>query len=63
MYTDGFQETANAAGEEFGIERLQAEFRKHGKQPLGAIYRALLESGTRHGVQFDDRSLLLIRRL
>jgi hypothetical protein len=63
MYTDGFQETANKAGEEFGIDRLQAEFKKHGKEPLEAIYRALLESVTRHGVQFDDRSLLLIRRL
>jgi sigma-B regulation protein RsbU (phosphoserine phosphatase) len=63
MYTDGFQETANAAGEEFGIDRLQAEFRKHGKEPLDVIYRALLESVTRHGPQFDDRSLLLIRCL
>jgi hypothetical protein len=63
MYTDGFQETADAAGEEFGIDRLQAEFRKHGTEPLDAIYRALLESVTRHGVQFDDRSLLLIRRV
>ena len=63
LYTDGFQETANEAGEEFGIDRLQAEFKRHGKEPLEAIYRALLESVTRHGVQFDDRSLLLIRRL
>lgn len=63
LYTDGFQETANEAGEEFGIGRLQAEFKRHGKEPLEAIYRALLESVTRHGVQFDDRSLLLIRRL
>jgi Stage II sporulation protein E (SpoIIE) len=63
LYTDGFQETANAAGEEFGIDRLQAEFKKHGKEPLESIYRALLDSVTRHGVQFDDRSMLLIRRL
>jgi hypothetical protein len=63
LYTDGFHETANAAGEEFGIERLQAEFRKHGHEPLAEIYRGLLESVSRHGPQFDDRSMLLIRRL
>jgi hypothetical protein len=63
MYTDGFQETANSAGEEFGIDRLRAEFQEHGREPLDAIYRALLQSVTRHGAQFDDRSLLLIRRL
>jgi hypothetical protein len=63
LYTDGFHETANAAGEEFGIERLQAEFRKHGNEPLAEIYRALLGSVSRHGPQFDDRSMLLIRQL
>jgi hypothetical protein len=63
LYTDGFHETANAAGEEFGIERLQAEFRKHGNEPLAKIYGALLESVSHHGPQFDDRSMLLIRRL
>jgi hypothetical protein len=63
LYTDGFLEPANAAGEEFGPARLQAEFRKLGKQPLSAICQALQESVARHGAQFDDQSLLLIRRL
>jgi hypothetical protein len=63
LYTDGLLETANAAGEEFGIARLQAELQKHGKESLEVICRSLQESVARHGVQFDDQSLLLIRRL
>jgi hypothetical protein len=63
LYTDGFLEPANAAGEEFGLTRLQGEFQKHGKESLGAIYQSLQESVARHGAQFDDQSLLLIRRM
>jgi hypothetical protein len=63
LYTDGFLEQANAAGEEFGLTRFQEEFQRHGKDPLEAICRSLQESVARHGVQFDDQSILLIRRL
>lgn len=63
LYTDGFVETANAAGEEFGVARLQAEFQEHTTQPLSEIHTALLASLHRHGPQFDDQSLLLIRQL
>jgi hypothetical protein len=63
LYTDGFLEPANAAGEEFGLTRLQAEFQKHGTEPLDAICRSLQESVARHGAQFDDQSLFLIRKL
>ena len=63
LYTDGFLEPANAAGEEFGLQRLQVEFQKHGKEPLDVICRSLQESVARHGAQFDDQSLLLIRQL
>jgi hypothetical protein len=62
LYTDGFLEPANKAGEEFGLARLQAEFQKHGKEPLEAICRSLQESVARHGAQFDDQSLFLIRK-
>jgi len=55
--------TANAAGEEFGIQRLQAEFQKHGNKPLADVHTALVASIRQHGTQFDDQSLLLIRRL
>jgi hypothetical protein len=63
LYTDGFLEQADSAGEEFGLTRLQAEFQKHAKEPLDAICRKLQESLARHGPQFDDQSILLIRKL
>jgi hypothetical protein len=62
LYTDGFLEPANAAGEEFGIARLQGEFQKHGKEPLDVICQSLQESVARHGAQFDDQSIFLIRK-
>ena len=63
LYTDGFPEQANAAGEEFGLARLQSEFQAHVKHPLQAICLSLQEIVARHGAQFDDQSLLLIRKL
>jgi Stage II sporulation protein E (SpoIIE) len=63
LYTDGFVECANAAGEEYGVQRLQAEFQKNGNRPLADIHTALVTSLRQHGVQFDDQSLLLIRRV
>jgi sigma-B regulation protein RsbU (phosphoserine phosphatase) len=63
MYTDGLLEAANAAGEEFGLKRFQAEVEKHGNEPLDAIYRSLQESVARHGAQFDDQSVLLVRQV
>ena len=62
LYTDGLLETANAEGEEFGAKRLAAELQKHGKKSLDAICRSLQESVAKHGAQFDDQSLLLIRK-
>jgi phosphoserine phosphatase RsbU/P len=63
LYTDGLVETANSAGEEFGLKRLQAELHKHAREPLTSISSALQESVARHGAQFDDQSILLIRHL
>jgi serine phosphatase RsbU (regulator of sigma subunit) len=63
LYTDGFLETANAAGEEFGVRRLKAELQKHAKEPLEAIWQSIHESVARHGGQFDDQSMLLIRKI
>jgi hypothetical protein len=63
LYTDGFLEPANAAGEEFGLARLQTEFQKLGREPLEVICRSLQESVARHGAQFDDQSLFLIRKI
>jgi hypothetical protein len=63
LYTDGLLETANAAGEEFGLKRLMAHLQRAGNEPLPAICRSLQESVAQHGAQFDDQSLLLIRKL
>ena len=63
LYSDGFLEPANAAGEEFGLRRFQREFQKHGSEPLEEIYRSLRESVARHGARFDDQSLLLVRKI
>jgi Stage II sporulation protein E (SpoIIE) len=63
MYTDGFVEPANASGEEFGIKRLQEEFKKLGREPLEQICHSLQQSVAQHGAQFDDQSILLIRKM
>lgn len=63
LYTDGLLETANVKGEEFGLNRLKAELQRHGKESLETICRSLQESVAKHGAQFDDQSLLLIRKL
>lgn len=63
LYTDGFLEVANRSGEEFGVKRLETELRRHAKEPLEAIYRSLQSSVAAHGAQFDDQSILLIRKL
>ena len=63
LYTDGFLEATNKAGEEFGVKRLQAELQKYGKEPLDVICQSIKESVAQHGAQFDDQSMMLIRRL
>lgn len=63
LYTDGFLEAANKAGEEFGVRRLIGEIQKHGRKPLAEICDEIKTSVARHGAQFDDQSLLLVRRV
>jgi sigma-B regulation protein RsbU (phosphoserine phosphatase) len=63
LYTDGFLEAANKAGEEFGVRRLIEELKKHGRKPLVEICDEIKASVARHGAQFDDQSLLLVRRV
>ncbi len=63
LYTDGFLEPENAAGEEFGLARLQAELQRHGRESLEVICKSLNEIVASHGVQLDDQSLLLVRKM
>ncbi|HYK39609.1 MAG TPA: PP2C family protein-serine/threonine phosphatase, partial [Candidatus Eremiobacteraceae bacterium] len=63
LYTDGFLEATNKAGEEFGVKRLIGELQAHGRKPLAEICEEIKASVARHGAQFDDQSLLLVRRI
>jgi phosphoserine phosphatase RsbU/P len=66
MYTDGVVEAANPAGEEYGIERLVALCRKHaalGVSALAVALQADLDAFASGVPFFDDRTLLLLRRL
>jgi serine phosphatase RsbU (regulator of sigma subunit) len=62
LYSDGIVEVANAADEQFGIDRLEAEIRKRISEPLETICQAVMSASSTHGFP-DDRSLLLIRVL
>lgn len=63
LYTDGFLEATNKKGEEFGVKRLIGELKVHGRKPLAEICDEIKASVARHGAQFDDQSLLLVRRI
>jgi sigma-B regulation protein RsbU (phosphoserine phosphatase) len=65
LYTDGLTEAANAAGDEFGLDRLEAVVRRHAAEPLVALAVAIetaievFVDGTPFG---DDRTLVVLRR-
>lgn len=65
LYTDGITEAANAKGDEFGLDRLQAVVGKYTAEPLVAIAVAIetavevFADGTPFG---DDRTMVLFRR-
>jgi serine phosphatase RsbU (regulator of sigma subunit) len=65
LYTDGITEAANRAGEEYGLERLEALLKKHAREALEAIGDAIdadLEAFAQ-GLPFaDDRTMVMIRR-
>lgn len=63
LYSDGIIEVANAAAEEFGIDRLESEIRDRKSQPLQDICEGVMAASAAHGDADDDRSLLLIRVL
>jgi sigma-B regulation protein RsbU (phosphoserine phosphatase) len=62
LYSDGVVEATDAAGDEFGEERLMAVVRAHGQETAEALRGAILRAidafaGTT--TQQDDRSLLV----
>ncbi len=66
LYTDGITECMTPEDEEFGLERLTALLREHGRLPLPEL-AARIDTTTEsfaHGQpQGDDQTLLLLRRL
>ena len=66
VYSDGITEAVDAAEEEYGLPRLTREISARRLLPLGQISEEVLESVAdfARGVsQYDDQTLLLVRRM
>jgi phosphoserine phosphatase RsbU/P len=63
MLTDGISEVANANDQEFGLDRLEELLKQNAAQPLPHLWELIMGDVTRHGVQQDDQTLLLLRVL
>ena len=61
--TDGVLEVSNKAGEEYGVGRLKQVVAAHLRAPLPALAAEILASARSFGAQFDDQTILLVRRL
>ena len=61
MITDGISEVPNASDEEFGLDRLERLLGSNAGQPLPQLWALIMDEVTRHGVQQDDQTLLLLR--
>jgi serine phosphatase RsbU (regulator of sigma subunit) len=61
IYTDGLSETMDEAEHELGHEAIERCLVRLASAPLSEIQRAVFEVVARHGVQTDDRTLLLVR--
>lgn len=59
--TDGILEVSNAAGVEFGLERLAKILKDNADKPLQAIFELVLAQADAFGKQDDDQTLLLVR--
>jgi hypothetical protein len=61
--TDGILEVANKPGEEYGVERLKDMIVAHATDALPLLAEKILRSARGFGAQFDDQTILLVRRL
>jgi hypothetical protein len=61
IFTDGLSEIRDAAGREFGMERLEWLLVERAGRSLTDLHRLIIEAVGRHGRQLDDETLLLIR--
>lgn len=61
--SDGLTEVFDQGDGELGLEGVTEAFAAHGGGPLPAVADALMDRARRHGVQLDDQSVLLVRRV
>jgi Stage II sporulation protein E (SpoIIE) len=61
--TDGILEVANKAGEEYGVERLKDVIAGNASDALPALAEKILGAARGFGAQFDDQTILLVRRV
>ncbi len=61
VYTDGLNETENAAGDQLDHEPIERVIFEKAHRPLEEIQGAVFALASSHGDQTDDRSLLLVR--
>jgi len=65
LYTDGLTEAANEAEEEFGMERLSTALAREGGRPVRQICDRIFADVADFALgmpQYDDQTLLLVRR-
>jgi serine phosphatase RsbU (regulator of sigma subunit) len=60
--TDGILEVSSVHGVEFGAETLEAVVAANASLPLPELAAAILRAVRAYGKQFDDQTLLLVRR-
>jgi hypothetical protein len=61
--TDGILEVCKKSGEEFGIDRLKDVIALHAGDLLPSLAEKILAEARGFGPQFDDQTILLVRRL
>lgn len=62
LFTDGFIEVMDEAGDQFGLERFVESFRQACQEPLASLHERLVAPARAHGRQIDDQSIVLVRR-
>jgi serine phosphatase RsbU (regulator of sigma subunit) len=62
LYSDGFIEARNAAGEELTLEGLEAMLRRHAALPPEELAGRLVEETRAFGEVTDDLPLVVVRR-
>jgi len=61
--TDGILEVANKRSEEWGVDRLKDVIAANATDALGTLAEKILVSARGFGAQFDDQTILIVRRL